>query len=229
MNSVLVVEDEAVTRALITSTLADFGYQVLSSDSGKEGLWIALNKEPGLVLLDLMLPDLSGIQFCSQLRNDPRTRSVPVIMVTSRGEESDVVRGLEAGADDYVVKPVRPRELVARIRAVLRRGGNADTFQENDTIVHGTIQIDPTRHMLVVDGESVHTTATEFRVLHCLASHPGRVFTREQLLRSASRPEGEIIKRNVDVHVRALRRKLGSHASIIETVHGVGYRFREED
>ena len=226
--TILVIEDEADLREVIAYNLRREGFEVAETGSGLEGLEKARTKSPGLVLLDLMLPDLDGLEVCRRLRKDPRTASLPVIMVTARGAESDVVFGLGLGADDYVAKPFSPRELIARVRAVLRRGRRRGEEGPPERVVRGPLAVDPSRHEVLLDGEAVELTATEFRLLHYLASHPGRVFTRDQLLRRVLGEQVVLVDRNVDVHVGSIRQKLGEHRSLIETVRGVGYRFQEE-
>jgi DNA-binding response OmpR family regulator len=172
---------------------------------------------------------LDGIEICSKLKSDPVTRSIPVIMVTAKGEESDVVLGLGVGADDYVTKPFSPKELVARVKAVLRRGQLRETTTRQERIEAGGLIVDLKRFEVRVDGKPVKFTATELRLLHFLASHPGRVFTRDHLLSRVIGDEAIVIDRNIDVHVRAIRKKIGDYRDCIETVRGVGYRFREEE
>ena len=229
--TVLVIEDEADLREVLTYNLRREGYRVFASASGTEGLERLRETSPDIVLLDLMLPDLDGIEICQRIRRDPQRKRTPVIMVTAKGDESDVVLGLGVGADDYMTKPFSPRELIARVKAVLRRHTEDPEADEVETIErrdeHGKIIIDPLRHDVSVDGESIYFTATEFRLLRFLARRPGRVYSREQLLRAATGDDTVLVERNVDVHVRSLRKKLGIHRDMIETVRGVGYRFRD--
>jgi DNA-binding response OmpR family regulator len=185
-------------------------------------------ENPDLVLLDLMLPGLDGLEVCRRLQSDPVTAPVPVIMVTAKGEESDVVVGLQLGADDYVTKPFSPRELLARVRAVLRRGPLRETRASSDRISRDGLVVDAVKHQASVDGEPLVLTATEMRLLHFLASHPGRVFSRDQLLSRAIGDHAVVIDRNIDVHVGAIRRKLGRCRDLIETIRGVGYRFKDD-
>jgi DNA-binding response OmpR family regulator len=200
---------------------------VVSSESGEDGLEKVESAAPDLILLDLMLPEIDGIELCRRLKSDPLTAGIPIIMVTAKGEESDVVLGLGVGADDYVTKPFSPKELIARVKAVLRRGKLRVDTERKDRIVRDGVVVDIKRHEVRVDGESVSFTATELRLLHFLASHPGRVFTRDHLLSRVIGEDAIVIDRNIDVHVRAIRKKLGAHRDLIETVRGVGYRFRE--
>lgn len=225
--SILVVEDEEDILEVIQYNLSREGYRVTGVRDGERGLDRARRDAPDLVLLDLMLPGLDGLTVCRRLKDDPLTRTIPVVMVTAKGEESDVVLGLGLGADDYVVKPFSPRELVARVRAVLRRGPLKEEIGAGERISRKGIVIDVSRHEVRVDDAPVDFTATEMRLLHFLASHPGRVFTRDHLLSRVIGEHAVVIDRNIDVHVGTIRRKLGDHRDLIETVRGVGYRFRD--
>lgn len=229
--TVLVIEDEADIRDVVVYNLRREGYRVFASASGTEGLERLREVSPDIVLLDLMLPDLDGIEVCQRIRRDPKRKRTPIIMVTAKGDESDVVLGLGVGADDYMTKPFSPRELVARVKAVLRRNSEDPEEEDVETLErrdeHGKIFIDSMRHDVSVDGESIYFTATEFRLLRFLAHRPGRVYTREQILRAATDEDTVLVERNVDVHVRSVRKKLGIHRDMIETVRGVGYRFRD--
>lgn len=224
---IIVIEDEPDIQEVIVHNLLRDGYQVDATLNGERGLELVRSLEPDLVLLDLMLPGLDGVEICRRIKADPRTRTVSIIMVTARGEESDVVLGLGLGADDYVCKPFSPRELMERVKAVLRRGPLQD-YQSRERIVVGDAVIDSGRHEVRVGGRRIDLTASEFRLLHCLASQPGRVFTRDQLLNQVVGEDTFIADRNIDVHVGAVRRKLGVHRYLVETVRGVGYRFHDE-
>lgn len=224
---ILVVEDEADLREVLQYNLTREGYRVLLAENGADGLRKARKEVPDLLLLDLMLPDLDGLEICRRLKKDPVTASLPIIIVTAKGEESDVVLGLGVGADDYVSKPFSPRELLARVKAVLRRGPQREEAEAVRRIVRGPLTIDAQRHEVLLEGQEVRFTATEFRLLQFLALHPGRVFTRDQLMRRVMGEEVVLVDRNVDVHVRAVRSKLGAHRDLVETVRGVGYRFRD--
>ncbi len=225
---VVVIEDEADILEVVQYNLSREGYRVLTSRDGEEGLATVRREAPDVVLLDLMLPGLDGIEVCRRLQADPVTSSIPIIMVTAKGEETDVILGLAVGADDYVAKPFSPKELVARVKAVLRRGPLKADSGAGERIVRGGLVIDAGRHQVSVDGELSEMTATELRLLHFLASHPGRVFSRDQLLSRVIGDHAVVIDRNIDVHVGAIRRKLGSYRALIETVRGVGYRFQDE-
>ena len=221
---VLIVEDEPDIRNLLVFHLEREGYQVTHCRSGAEALRLARGGPPDLVLLDLMLPEMDGLEVCRRLRQDPATRGLPIVMLTARGDEVDRVLGLEMGADDYVVKPFSPRELVARIRAVLRR---ARPETGSAPLVVGRIAIDAAAHRVTVDGAAVSLTRKEFDLLRALAEADGRVLSREYLLDHVwgYAAAGEIESRTVDVHVRRLRQKLGVEGQRIGTVTGVGYRF----
>lgn len=229
MEKIVVIEDEDDILEVIAYNLKREGYEVVTSTSGEDGLEKIEKSSPHLVVLDLMLPEIDGIELCRKLKSDPLTRAIPVIMVTAKGEESDVVLGLGVGADDYITKPFSPRELVARVKAVLRRSHARPEGESRDRIARGGVVIDPQRHDVQVDGEPVTLTATEFRLLHFLASHPGRVFTRDHLLSRVIGEDAIVIDRNIDVHVRAIRKKLGPYRELIETIRGVGYRFKNRD
>jgi len=224
--TILVVEDEEDLLELARYNLAREGYQVIAVGSGEEALDAARTRLPDVVLLDLMLPGINGLDVCRLLKGDARTRHVPVIMVTARGEDADVVLGLELGADDYVIKPFSPRVLVARVRVALRRADN-ETEDDGAVIRRGAMVIDPGRHEVTVDGCEVELTHTQFLILQLLARRPGWVFGRQQILETARGDDYLATERSVDVHIVALRRKLGDEGDRIETVRGVGYRFRE--
>ncbi|MBN1867022.1 response regulator [Candidatus Sumerlaeota bacterium] len=226
---ILIVEDDTDIRELLRYNLVKAGYDVLSAATGEEGLRAARDERPDLVVLDLMLPQIDGLAVCRLLKGEPATEDIPIVMLTAKGEESDIVRGLETGADDYVTKPFSPRILLARIKSVLRRRSGASSVDEAAAIrVHG-LAIDPGRHEVVAHGKSVDLTATEFRILHFLARKPGWVFTRYQIV-NGIRGEGyPVTDRSVDVQIVGLRKKLGPAAECVQTVRGVGYRFREDD
>ena len=223
----LIVEDEPDIRALLVLHLEREGYQVVPCRTGAEALRAARGSRPDLVLLDLMLPEMDGLEVCRRLRQDPATRAVPVVMLTARGDEVDRVLGLELGADDYVVKPFSPRELVARIRAVLRRTRPAP---ETAAVTVGRLTIDAAAHTVSVDGVPIDLTRREFDLLRALVEARGRVLTREFLLDHVwgYRAAAEIESRTVDVHVRRLRLKLGAEGQRIGTVTGVGYRLETD-
>ena len=223
---ILIIEDETDVREVVEYNLVREGFRVYCTGDGEQGLFMARKEAPDLVLLDLMLPGVDGIEICRALKTDPVTGDIPIVMVTAKGEESDIVLGLGVGADDYVTKPFSPRELIARVKAVLRRGPIKGVTEEEDRIVHGDFVVDINRHEVTVAGERIDLTPSELRLLHLLASHPGRVFTRDQLLSRVIGGGAYVIDRNIDVHIRGVRKKLGTHTDLIETVRGVGYRFR---
>jgi two-component system phosphate regulon response regulator PhoB len=223
---VLAVEDEEDIQELITYNLQKEGYMVTSALSGEDALKKARAKLPELVLLDLMLPGMDGLEVCKILRNDPKTAHIPIIMLTAKGEEADIVTGLEIGADDYIVKPFSPRVLLARMKAVLRR----NELKKNDeqrTIRIRELMINPSRREVLVKNNPVDLTYTEFQMLHFLASRPGRVYTRYQIIDAVRGTEYAVTDRSVDVQITGLRRKLGACGKYIETVRGVGYRFKD--
>jgi phosphate regulon transcriptional regulator PhoB len=220
---VLVVDDEESVRELIELYLTKEGFDVILAKDGKEALRLNGEHHPDLIVLDLMLPGLDGWEVCKQIRSASR---VPIIMLTARAEEVDRVVGLELGADDYVVKPFSPREMVARVKAVLRRGSAGP--EEQETLTFPGLRIDRTQHRLEVDGEEVHLTPTEFRLLWCLASQPGRVFSRAELLDKIWGYDSESDARTVDVHIKRLRQKTKAaekRSFAITTVWGLGYKF----
>jgi len=223
---ILVVEDEADILDLIDYRLSQEGFQIVRATDGEMGLELARIQDPDLMLLDIMLPGLDGLEVCRRLKRDPVTESIPIIIVSAKGEESDVVAGLELGADDYLVKPFSPRELAARSRAILRRRSRKEEIHSSEKHVFPGLIIDSVKHEVLLNGQAVDFTATEFRLLAFLGRYPGRAFTRQQLLNRVIGEDAIVIDRNIDVHVRALRKKLGEHRDRIETLRGVGYRFR---
>lgn len=225
---ILVVEDEDDILELIRYNLTREGYRVTPVTSGEKVMEAVRRGKPHLILLDLMLPGMDGFEVCRQLQRDPVTRTLPVIILTARSEDADLVAGLELGADDYITKPFSPRVLVARLRAVLRRRAQAREPAAAEAILRfRDLEINPGKHEIRVKGKPVELTFTEFRMLHTLASRPGWVFSREQMV-AAVRGEGYAVTvRAVDVQIVGLRKKLGTHSAWIETVRGVGYRFTE--
>jgi two-component system alkaline phosphatase synthesis response regulator PhoP len=224
--SILVVDDEDDILELVSYNLAKEGYRVTGVGTGEEALRAARSSAPDLILLDLMLPGVDGLQVCKLLRGDQRTRHIPIVMLTAKGEEADIVTGLELGADDYITKPFSPRVLTARVKAVLRRRSEADADDEKVLKIH-EITIHPGRHEVTVDGQPVELTHTEFAILHYLARRPGWVFTRSQIIDAVRGDEYAVTERAVDVQIVALRKKLGDAGKYIDTVRGVGYRFKE--
>ncbi|MEW5994233.1 MAG: response regulator transcription factor [Candidatus Zixiibacteriota bacterium] len=223
---ILVIEDEQDILELVTYNLAKEGYQVSGVTTGEDGLKAARSEQPELIVLDLMLPDIDGLDVCKILKHDARTDGIPIVMLTAKGEEADIVTGLELGADDYITKPFSPKVLIARIRALLRRRATGQ-LGESDTIRVHDLTITPGRHEVLVGNKPVSLTLTEFKILHALARKPGWVFTRYQIVNAAHGEDTIVTDRSVDVQIVGLRRKLGTAGKYIETVRGVGYRFRE--
>lgn len=219
---VLVIEDDRAIQEVLRYSLVQAGFDVQLVDSAEEGLSVIRQVLPDLLLVDLMLPGMSGTAFARQLRMDQRTRDVPMIMVTARTEEADRVSGLELGADDYVSKPFSPRELVARIRAVLRRRAPQHSGEAMES---NGLRLDPATHSVTLEGVLLELGPTEFKLLHYLLSHPGRVFSRQQLLNAVWGDHRFVEERTVDVYVRRLRASLGIEGEeLVETVRGVGYK-----
>ena len=226
--SIFIVEDESDIQEVMEYNLAREGFKVSCSSDGEDGLVRIRRERPNLVVLDLMLPGQDGLEVCRSLRADEGTRKIPIIMVTAKGEESDIVLGLGLGADDYITKPFSPKELVARVQAVLRRSMTSGTEEPAEQRVQARgVEIDPASHEVSVDGVPIEFTATEFRLLYYMASRPGRVFTREQLVRRVIGEDVVVLDRNIDVHVRSIRKKLGEHRNLLKTIRGVGYRWVE--
>ena len=223
---ILVVDDEPDILELIRYNLTRNNYDMTGVASGEEAFASVRASPPALVVLDLMLPGIDGLEVCRRLKNDARTAAIPVIILSAKGEEADVVTGLELGADDYLTKPFSPRVLLARIKAVLRRQ-QSEPDAGDAVITHHGLQIHPGRHEVLVAGALVQLTLTEFRILHLLARRPGWVFTRNQILEAAQGDDASVTTRAVDVHIAALRRKLGASGDRIETIRGVGYRMQE--
>jgi two-component system phosphate regulon response regulator PhoB len=219
---VLIVEDERDLVRLLEHNLREGGFETAIAYSGEQALQQVRQRVPDLVVLDLMLPDISGTEVCRQLKASPRTRNVPVVMLTARSQEIDRVVGFELGADDFVPKPFSIRELLLRIRAILRRGSAAPSEDLRDTV--GPIRVDPGAHRAFVDGDEVQLTALEFKLLLTFMSRLGRVQTREALLQDVWGFSSDLQTRTVDTHVKRLREKLGSGRDLIETVRGIGYR-----
>ncbi|HXF94864.1 MAG TPA: response regulator transcription factor [Gemmatimonadales bacterium] len=225
---VLVVDDEPDITGLVAYHLAKAGYRVTTARDGSEALRAARDERPDLIVLDLMLPGMSGYEVLAELRRRPDTSAVGVILLTARKEAPDRIKGLELGADDYVAKPFSPQELVLRIGAVLRRLA-APAVAAGGRLAAGPLTLDPQAHRVTVDGRDVELTATEFKLLRTLMERAGRVQSRSHLLQVVWQAQPDIQTRTVDMHVQRLRAKLGKAAGYIATVRGVGYRFREPD
>ena len=222
---ILIVEDEKDIQELLKYHLEKEGYEILQVFDGEDGLELAQRELPDLIILDVMLPSLDGMEICRYLRADERTQIIPVIILTAKSEESDVIVGLKLGADDYVTKPFSPKVLVARVHAIFRRS------EANGVVVtvrkHSSLVIDITRHKMIYKNQEIDFTPIEFNILEFLSRHPGRVFSRDQIMDGAWKEGKFIVDRAVDVHVQTIRKKLGEGASLIETVRGIGYRFAQ--
>jgi two-component system alkaline phosphatase synthesis response regulator PhoP len=223
---ILAVEDEEDILELVRYNLEKEGYRVTGVLSGEEGLARARSQPPDLIVLDLMLPGMDGLTVCRELKQDAKTRDLPIVILTAKGEEADIVAGLELGADDYVTKPFSPRVLLARIRAVLRRRRMEPGAESAPLEIHG-MAIHPGRHEVLVQGRPVDLTVTEFRLLAFLARRPGWVFTRSQIVQGVQGEDYAVSERAVDVQIVGLRKKLGPAGQYIETVRGVGYRLKD--
>jgi two-component system phosphate regulon response regulator PhoB len=226
--NILVIEDEGDIRELVKYNLQRENFGVIEAPNGEEGLTLAERMRPDLILLDLMLPGKDGLEICRLLKRTERTQSIPVIMMTARGEENDIITGLELGADDYIVKPFSPKVLVARSKAVLRRKASAPELSPEDVLKVHDVMIHPGRHEVLVKDKAVDLSATEFRLLHFLARRPGWVFTRYQIVDAVHGEDYPVTERSVDVQVVGLRRKLKRAGTYIETVRGIGYRFSDK-
>ena len=224
--TVLIVEDERALADVLAFNLESEGYEVQVARDGRDGLSKARALLPDLVILDVMLPGVDGLEVCRELRSDARTRGVRVLMLTARGEEVDEVVGFRLGADDYVTKPFKMKPLVARVRSLLRRPDAAD--EAGDRVSGAGVEMDRDRHTATLHGEPLDLTPTEFKLLFTLMRQPGRPFSRHELLDASRGGDANSLDRTIDVHVRSLRAKLGDAGAAVETVRGVGYRFREE-
>jgi two-component system phosphate regulon response regulator PhoB len=224
--NILVVDDEEDILELLRYNLSKEGYQISCTTSGEEALRRTRSKPTDLIVLDLMLPDIDGLEVTRQLKNNPGTKNIPIIMLTAKGEEADIVAGLELGADDYITKPFSPRILVARTRAVLRRQ-EMESLDETSVLRIEDLEIHPGRREVLAGGKLINLTFTEFGILNHLARRPGWVFTRSQIVDAVRGDDYFVTDRSVDVQIVGLRKKLGPAGSHIETVRGVGYRFRE--
>jgi two-component system phosphate regulon response regulator PhoB len=226
MQKILVVDDEEDILELLRYNLSKEGYAVECVASGEEALSKASSGWPDVIILDLMLPGVNGLEVCKRLKKSSTTGHIPIIMLTAKGEDADIVAGLELGADDYVTKPFSLRVLIARVRAVTRRAEMEDATVKGAVRIH-ELSINPARFEVLVAGEQVELTATEFNLLHFLASRPGWVFTRNQIIDGIKGSDYPVTERSVDVQIVGLRRKLGQAGNYVETVRGIGYRFKE--
>jgi DNA-binding response OmpR family regulator len=225
---VLVVDDERDIVDLVRYNLTKNGYEALVANDGQEALQIATRELPDLIILDLMLPGLNGTEVARRLKGDPRTAHIPIVMLTAKGEETDVIVGLTLGADDYVTKPFSIKILLARLATVLRRADSAGSGAEaGPTLTAGPLSIDSSKHEVTIEGESVKLTLTEFKLLTALVAARGRVLTRDQLMDKAMGTDVFVTDRAIDVHITAIRKKLGKASWLVHTVRGVGYRLHE--
>ncbi len=223
--NVLIIDDEEDLIELVRYNLSKEGFEVMGASDGESGISTALHSKPDAVIIDLMLPGMDGLEVCRFLRSKCETSHIPIIMLTAKATESDRIVGLEIGADDYVTKPFSPRELAARIKALLRR---TQGFRRIASVIrHGTLSIDLNSHEVQCDRKEIKLTATEYRILQFMASHPGHVFSRNTIIENVLGRDVTVLDRTIDVHVMALRRKLGDCGEWIETIRGFGYKFRE--
>lgn len=222
---ILVVDDEEDITELVKYNLEREGFEVTCVGTGEIALQKASGEDLDLIILDLMLPGVDGLTVCRILKNDPDTAPIPIIMLTAKGEESDIVAGLELGASDYITKPFSPRVVVARVKAVLRSVSKRG--REEERVHIGKLDIDPRRYLVKLNGEQLDLTSTEFKILHFMARRPGWVFTRNQLIDASRGDEYVVTDRSVDVHIVGIRKKLGEFGEYIQTVRGIGYRFME--
>jgi two-component system alkaline phosphatase synthesis response regulator PhoP len=227
-HTILVVDDEDDIVEMVRYNLTKEGYDVVGASNGEDAIRMAKKAAPDLIILDLMLPGVDGLDVCRVLKNDDRTNHIPIIMLTAKGEETDIVLGLELGADDYITKPFSLKVLRARVKAVIRRTKSTDNDRDDTVIQLRGLTIDPERHQLKIDDKSIDLTATEFRILYFLAHKPGWVFTRSQIVDAVRGEDYPVTDRTIDVHIVSLRKKLGEYGTYISTVRGVGYRFLEE-
>ncbi len=226
--TILIIEDEPDISEMIEYNLSQSGYRIIVSNNGEKGLEISRKLLPDLILLDLMLPGIHGIDVCRVLKNDKETSNISIIMLTALGQEEDIIKGLETGADDYVVKPFSFAVLEARIESVLRRG--KDENKENETVSISGIKISPRTREVHIEGSSIENlTFTEFQILHLLASHPGWVFTRYQIIDKIRGDNYPVTDRSVDFQIVGLRKKMGKKGKLINTIRGVGYRFHPNE
>lgn len=224
--SILIVEDERSLVEILQYNLSNEGFNVMTATDGQDGLRRAQAALPDLVVLDLMLPVIDGLQLCRQLRSDPRTQHIRILMLTAKSEEVDEIVGFNMGADDYVSKPFKMKPLIQRIKALLRRP--AATHTSGDVVVALGVEVDRLNHIARVDGREMQLTPTEFRLLWTLARQPGRTYSRSELMDTCRGEDANALERTIDVHVRSLRQKLEERADLVETVRGIGYRMKSE-
>ena len=221
---ILIIEDDRDIVEMLDYNLKEEGYETVSAFNGEQGIALAGKERPDLIILDIMLPVMDGFEVCRTLKNDHSVANIPIIILSAKSQEMDKVVGLELGADDYVTKPFSPRELIARTRAILRRGREEHA---DDRIQRGQITIDRTRHKVTVGKKEISLTLTEFKLLELMARRPGVVFSRSQILDAVAGDDAIVCDRTVDAHIKSLRHKLGPVKDYIETIRGAGYRFKE--
>ena len=222
----LIIEDDRSLANVVEYNFANSGYEVFCARDGQDGINQARNRLPDIILLDLMIPVIDGIEVCRQLRAESTTRETPIIMVTAKSEEVDQLIGFSVGADDYVIKPFSVRVLMEKVKTLLRRHARSQGTGL-DIVSSGPVEVDRGRHRVLLDQKQLELTPSEFRLLDTMIRHPGRAFDRSELINSALGADTLALERTIDVHIRSLRKKLGVHADVIQTVRGVGYRFRE--
>ncbi len=223
--TVLVIEDEEDIQEVLRYNLEQYGYDVMCSSTGEQGLLAAKNHNPDLVLLDLMLPNMDGIDVCKELKSESNTKHIPIVMLTARNDDSDIIIGLELGADDYITKPFSPKVLMARIKSLLKRLKKQEN--SNNIISLSGILMDSDKHEVQVDSKNIDLTFSEFKILDLLIKHPERVYSRQQIMNSIKDNEYIITERTIDVQIVGLRKKLGIKGKNIKTVRGIGYKFNE--
>jgi two-component system phosphate regulon response regulator PhoB len=224
---ILVIEDDRALAKVLEYNLLQSGYEAILSSDGQDGLYQARSKSPSLILLDLMIPVMDGLEVCKRLRASQETRDLPIIMLTAKSEETDQVVGYNVGADDYVTKPFSVKVLMERIKSLLRRDQLRQTAEGEEVISRQGVTIDRVKYRTTLHGDPIELTPSEFRLLETLIRQPGRAFDRTELVDSALGSDAMVLERTIDVHIRSLRKKFGDHADLIETVRGVGYRFRD--
>jgi len=226
MKKLLIIEDDHSLASVVEYNFSNSGYDVFCARDGQDGINQARSIMPDIILLDLMIPVIDGIEVCRQLRAESTTRETPIIMVTAKSEEVDQLIGFSVGADDYVIKPFSVRVLMEKVKTLLRRHTRSQGAGL-DIVSNGPVEVDRRRHRVLLDQKQLELTPSEFRLLDTLIRNPGRAFERSELMNSALGADTLALERTIDVHIRSLRKKLGVHADVIQTVRGVGYRFRE--
>ncbi|MEI6831725.1 MAG: response regulator transcription factor [Candidatus Omnitrophota bacterium] len=224
---ILIIEDDKHISKLVKYNLEKAGYDCTVADDGEEALDVLAKERPDLIILDIMLPKMDGFELCRAIKQDVKLKNIPIIMLTAKGEEVDRIVGLELGADDYVVKPFSPRELILRMKAILKRGKSEES--PKDVIKRGTLIIDVPKHRVTVNNKEIALTPIEFKLLVTLIERNGRIQSRDQLLSDVWEHQSDVFTRTVDTHIKRLREKLGKVGGQIETIRGLGYRFKEED